>query len=275
MKKIIAAGIVVLAFTGGAAEAQAFEWNETKSTTVRAHAWGDNCSTPGEAFAVTPDYARNLEAISPLPGQHVAWAYDSYEGEGPLQVTGVKNVGDGGLTFTVLPADWCEDNASLNALPDADCGGYDYGEYGEECNADFTGDESWETDTPVNAKIRYQIRKQIVMTRNLAKNLTVEALYRRYSWFGDANHAGYRCQISGNRGRCRHPFGIGDGFYNAVVKLRLVGRSGQKPVWNYTLRVLQIDDYCRRVSHAGNCVSRIKKRRNRVSLPYWVRARNA
>jgi hypothetical protein len=113
------------------------------------------------------------------------------------------------------------------------------------------------------------------MTRNLAKNLTVEALYRRYSWFGDANHAGYRCQISGNRGRCRHVFVIGDGAVIGVVKMRLIGRNGQKPVWSYRLKALQIDEYCRYVTHAGNCTARIKKRRNRVSLPYWVRAKNA
>ena len=48
--------------------------------------------------------------------------------------------------------------------------------------------------------------------------------------------------------------------------MRLVARTGQKPLWNYRLNALQIDEYCRYVTHAGNCTTRTEKRRNRVSL---------
>jgi hypothetical protein len=36
---------------------------------------------------------------------------------------------------------------------------------------------------------------------------------------------------------------------------------------------VQIDDYCRVVTHAEPCAKRITKRRSRVALPYWVKAR--
>jgi hypothetical protein len=75
------------------------------------------------------------------------------------------------------------------------------------------------------------------------------------------------------RGRARPRAGIGDGVVIGVVKLRLVGRAGQRPLWSYKLHALQIDEYCRYVTHAGNCTTRFKKRRNRISLPSWARAK--
>ena len=59
----------------------------------------------------------------------------------------------------------------------------------------------------------------------------------------------------------------------AVVKLRLIGRSGQKPVWSYRLKGRYFNDYCIYVTHEGNCVTPLKKRRSRVSLPSWVSAK--
>ena len=184
---------------------------------------------------------------------------------GPLKVTSVETLGDT-VRFTVLPdGDWCKPTSSVYKN--------DYDEYGIPGYWETDPDKGWATDFRAEFMVRSKIRKRIVMTRNLARNLTEEVLYRRYSWFGDANQGGYRCRISGNRGRCRHVFGIGDGAVIGVVKMRLVGRNGQKPLWNYRLNALQIDELCRYVTHIGDCTRPIKKQRSRVSLPSWVNAK--
>jgi hypothetical protein len=44
-------------------------------------------------------------------------------------------------------------------------------------------------------------------------------------------------------------------------------------MWSYRLSARQLDEYCHFVTHQGNCVTRIKKRRSRLTLPPWVRAK--
>ena len=242
MRKIIIAGLAALALVGGAADAQAFDWNETKSETFREYVSGDTCASPGYVDIGVAGSARDVEVVTPLLGQQIQAEDFFYGNSGPVQVTEV--VSD--LGWTMQPVgDWC---------------------------SSFESDDGWETDS-VKFSVRYRIRKRLVMTRNLARNLTEQAFYRRFSWYDDANHAGWRCRISGNRGRCRHVFGIGDGAVIGVVKVRLIGRNGRRPVWSYTLNALQIDELCAYVTHLGDCTTRTKKRRNRISLPYWVQAK--
>jgi hypothetical protein len=269
MKKIVVTAVAALALTGGAAEAQAFDWDEAKSKSVWRSVGAGSCVSAGHVDVPVPAGARNAEAVSPQPGrQFEAWERGDGEGSGPVQVTGVVNVGSA-LRFTVEPVgDWCRPTETHYEV---DPGLAEYGDDGGYSWTDY--DEGWESEWEEKFSVRYQVRKRIVMTRGLARNLAAEALSRRFSWFGDANHGGYRCQVSGNRGRCEHGFVIGDGAVMGVVVSRLIGRSGRKPVWSYRLSGVQIDEYCRYVTHAGNCSTRFKKRRSRVSLPYWVRAK--
>ena len=251
-KKILTAGFAALALFGGAAEAQAIDWHETESKSAYRGLWAFDCADADQVDVKVPAGAHNPEVVSPLPGQQLNGRdIDDMDLRGPVRVTDIANLGSS-FRFTVQSVgDWCTVREDGYA--------WDYG---------------WEVPA-AEFRIRWQITKRIEMTRNLARNLTEEALLRRFSWFDSANHGGYRCRISGNRGRCRHVFVIGDGAVIGVVKLRLVARTGQKPLWNYRLNALQIDEYCRYVTHAGNCTTRVKKQRNRVSLPYWVRAKNA
>jgi hypothetical protein len=266
-KKIVLTALTALALTGGAAEAQAFDWYETKTKTVRVHVRGENCSTPDHHDVWAPYGARNLEAVSPLPGQQLGVAWDSYDGYGPLQVTNVEDVGNA-LEFSMMPTgDWCWDNDDLDpAVADEFASGWDE-EYDE-----YEAEEWWESD-PVKLSIRYQLRKRRAMTRGLARNLASEVLYRRFAYMESTYANSYRCRVSGHRGRCETGFIIGDVVFNGVVVSRLVGRKGQKPLWSYRLKGVQLDEFCRFVSHAGDCTTRIKKQRSRVSLPYWVRAK--
>ncbi len=267
-KKIVVTALAALALTGGAAEAQAFDWYEVKSKSVRAYAGANRCASPDHVDVRVPAGARNAEAASPQPGQQFeAWDRGDGEGSGPVQVTGVANVG-GRLRFTVQPVgDWCRPTETHYEVDP------ELAEYGDDGYSWTDYDEGWESEWREKFSVRYEVRKRIVMTRGLARNLAAEAFSRRFSWFGDANHGGYRCQVSGNRGRCEHVFVIGDGAVKGVVASRLIGRSGRKPVWNYRLSGVQIDEYCRYVTHAGTCSTRFKKRRSRISLPYWVGAK--
>ena len=247
MKKMIVAGLAASALLGGAAEAQAFGWTETRSKTVHEEFFGGDSCADAYTLNVWVDGARNIQPTSLLAGHQMTGTDLWGDGHGPVQVVGVRSYGDT-LTYTLKPVGgWCS-------------------------SADPGSDYGWEIHS-AKIGVRYQVRKRIVMGRNLAKHLSEQALARRFSWYGDANHGGWRCRISGNRGHCRHVFGIGDGVVIGVVKVRLIGRTGQKPVWSYKLNAKQIDEYCRYVSHAGNCVTRFKKRRGRISLPFWVRAK--
>jgi hypothetical protein len=236
-----------LALSGAllATDAAAFEWTESKAKTTRQYVDAGSCTEEGFGYVNFPGDGRAQAIISPPLSQQFAAAGEE---NGPVQMTSIDNSGGGSVWFYFRPVgNWCS--------PDPE---WDFG---------------WETTKPVQFSIRYQVRKRIVMTRNLAKNLTQEALSRRFSWFWDANHGGYRCRVSRNRGRCRHVFVIGDGAVIGRIRMRLVGRAGQRPLGSYRLNALQIDEYCRYVTHAGNCTTRFKKRRNRISLPSWVRAK--
>ncbi len=138
----------------------------------------------------------------------------------------------------------------------------------------FTADQiRWTTEYREAFDVNYQVRKRVVLKGN-ASPLADTAMARHYSWWYDGLRGKpARCQVHGNRARCEAMDGIGDSYVKAVVKIRLVPRAGQKPVWSYRLSARQIDEYCVYVEPKTGCVTRIKKRRSRVALPSWVRAR--
>ena len=265
MKKIIIAGFAVLALFGGAAEAQAYDWYEDKSQTFHKTVRSENCSTPGYVDLLLDGHgtALNLRTSPAVGQQTITWGGDSWDNKGPLRVTSVKDYGNM-AEVGFLPGGWCDptERVKCDEFYESDC---------NESNS-YSVPTKWNS-YGTKVTVHWQIKKRLAMGSGLAKSLTREALERRFSWYYHGNHGGYRCRISGNRGRCRHVFGIGDGVVIGVVKMRLIGRNGQKPVWSYKLNVLQIDELCRYL-HAGNCTTRFKKQRNRVSLPYWVRAKN-
>ena len=236
---------------GGATEAQAIEWHENENKSVDRYVSADSCTSPGSVDIQAPSGARNIRPLSPLPGRRLS-AWDLDGNQGPVQVTSAVSVGSA-ARFTMQPVDdWC---------------GYFEGEF---CTDGWCS-TPWDTDATF--WIEYQVRKRLVL-KGLASRLADSAIARRFSWWYDGNVGKpARCRVNGNRARCVAVDAIGDSAVKAVVKLRLVPRAGQRPVWSYRLSARQIDEYCRYVTHDGNCVTRIKKRRSRVTLPSWVRAR--
>ena len=261
MRTVITGLVAALAIAGGATEAQAFEWHESKTKTVRKHIDADACTGVAKFEMVVPAYADRVEVVSPQVGQQ-AWGYGAGE-RGRVQVTSAYAEENWASFELQTVGDWCAlDQQSYREWDDCDY--YYYDDYCENGVA-----EGWETD-PVKFTLSYQVRKRLVMGRGLARNLASEALSRRFSWFGDANHGGYKCKVTANRGRCEHVFVIGDAAVKAAVTSRLVRRDGQKPLWSYHVSSLRIDEYCRFVTQAGNCTARFTKKRSRVTLPYWV-----
>jgi hypothetical protein len=280
MQKIITGGAIALALLGGAADAQAIEWSVTKYDTARRTIYADACAGPGATSVKAPAYARNLVAT----GQEVKgrtdpeWADyddDSEIVKGPVIVTGIENTGNV-LRYTMQPGDWCPREQTYWV-------DHHLSELDRELNKLWPGsaipEGHWETSEDpgwvANGSFhyRYEIRKRLAL-KGRAAALADTAMSRASSWW-DYTEGWPQCKVHGNRARCIAGAYIGDGAVSAVVKLRLIPRTGNAPVWSYKVSGRQIDEYCKYVTHGSNCTKRIKKQRNRVSLPYWVRAKNA
>ena len=176
MKTVIAVLVGALALTG-AAEAQAFDWYESKSKSVHAGAGADSCVSPDHVDVIAPAYAHNLEAVAPLPGQQFD-AHEGGEGEevGKVQVTGVAPAGDA-MRFSLQPVGgWCEPyHRAWESDPD-------YLLAGEEGYWVNYPDEGWQTEWREKFTVRWQVQKRIVL-RGRASSLADEAIARRISWW--------------------------------------------------------------------------------------------
>jgi hypothetical protein len=257
--RIVITGLVAALALTSAAEAQAFDWYESKTKSIYAGARSHSCAAPDYVDVQAPSYARNPEAVSPWVGDQ----FDAYEGgdgdkTGMVQVTAREPV-DNAVRFALLPVGgWCAP----------------YYEGEDDEGHWYNPDEGWESKYREYFEIRYQVQKRLVL-RGQASSLADEAVARHISWWYHSDGGPAHCRVYGNRAHCQVGDVIGDVVFDGVIKLRLIGRSGRNPVWSYRLTGRKINEYCRYVTHAGNCIDRIKKRRSRVTLPSWVRARTA
>jgi hypothetical protein len=263
MRRIVLGALVVAAFAAvlalmGGAEAHAAEWTVSDTKTVYREAKGTACG-PGSIDVHGPYGAYNAQAVSPGVGGLLD-ATDENWNDGQVQVTSAVPINAGnGVRFTIQPVgSWCGDGrcdpewmACYPAL--------DWSTYYDYENQPY--------------KIRYELRKRLVLKGNAAR-LADRAIARSFRWWYDGLVGKpARCRVHGNRARCVGIDAIGDASVRAVVKLRLIPRTGQKPVWSYRLNARQLDEYCFYVTHDGNCTTRIKQRRSRLALPSSVRAR--
>jgi hypothetical protein len=247
---LIALVVTAAALCSTPAGAAALNWvrEESRFKEMR-FAVSEGCG-PDTVSLTLPDGAYAAEPARPVVGAllDIGWDSDNEFSEGHVRITGF-DAADGRATWTGVPEPgWCQHEPPP---------GFDGG---------------WETLERV-FRTHYLRRHEVTMTLGVARNLTYEALSRRFSFLEHTYGYRARCRLpSRHRARCKARFLIGDGVYQGTVRSSMFtrprGRTNELR-WRYRLNMVLTDEYCVFVSHDSPCRTRYTRERN-ARFPVWA-----